>query len=465
MKRCPYQIGNKLGSGSYGDVYLGEKNGTNYAVKSYKFTEKDDLKETIFLKYLQGHPNIIDVVDFLYKLPCPNKGLSEVMNLANENLSNIITMLEYNKISEKDWNDMKYKVYEGLLSGLNYMHQNNILHLDIKPDNIMLVDGTIKYVDFGIAVFNPSINEKYSTIQLRISPGYAEPVKDPEIFYKKREYYPFNDKSDIFSLGIVLLKFETRKNQPLKRKDFHATATRHAYVVYDEKNIAEVLRGLKDKNMAKLIGKMLEFNPTKRIDAKSAYNMFLSKFQSFPYVAPILREVKAGEALLKKDIPGFWDIYQDKKYVRKGVDTFYELIRLIDLYYLYMSYAVKITNTSISLKINGVTKRYEFDDFYASLFDMTSIITNTPSKNRNMNDTFFNLIKLMDGNILRKTILEYQTNVYKIVLWIYRCSQSYRVFNYYRTKLPTITSEENEELEEEGYNLNNQELLSYVFEM
>ena len=39
-----------------------------------------------------------------------------------------------------------------MLSGLQFLHANFILHRDMKPDNFMLADdGTLKFIDFGMA--------------------------------------------------------------------------------------------------------------------------------------------------------------------------------------------------------------------------------------------------------------------------------------------------------------------------
>jgi serine/threonine protein kinase len=47
---------------------------------------------------------------------------------------------------------MRFKIIEGICEGLRYLHQLEIIHLDLKPDNILLDEKMVpKIVDFGIS--------------------------------------------------------------------------------------------------------------------------------------------------------------------------------------------------------------------------------------------------------------------------------------------------------------------------
>ena len=86
---------------------------------------------------------------------------------------------------------------------LEYLHnyQEGIIHLDIKPDNIMIdKNNDVKLIDFGNALYGSSMQHTG-----RISPGYAAPeqYKDKKLTYR----------ADIYSVGMVLMFMADAKGQ------------------------------------------------------------------------------------------------------------------------------------------------------------------------------------------------------------------------------------------------------------
>ncbi|MEW6313333.1 MAG: serine/threonine-protein kinase [Pseudomonadota bacterium] len=85
--------------------------------------------------------------------------------------------------------------------GLSYAHEHEIVHRDIKPSNIMIVrDGLVKITDFGIARM-PSSSVRTQTGMVLGSPKYMSPE---QVMGK-----PTDQRSDIFSLGVVLYEMLT----------------------------------------------------------------------------------------------------------------------------------------------------------------------------------------------------------------------------------------------------------------
>ncbi|KJH42710.1 kinase domain protein [Dictyocaulus viviparus] len=90
------------------------------------------------------------------------------------------------------------KIFSDVCHGLMYLHQNRIIHCDIKPDNILLTtEGVAKISDFGISLGPGQIHKKcfYG------SDAYAAPET-----YTSKQY---TIESDIWSVGVVLYEMMT----------------------------------------------------------------------------------------------------------------------------------------------------------------------------------------------------------------------------------------------------------------
>lgn len=97
------------------------------------------------------------------------------------------------KLDYKDKLDICIKIAEAL----NDIHTENIYHLDLKPENVMLKeDGTIKLIDFGASQSEFEEYGKYGTL------NYSSPLQC--IGYRTNEKTKFSNKDDIYSFGIMM---------------------------------------------------------------------------------------------------------------------------------------------------------------------------------------------------------------------------------------------------------------------
>lgn len=99
------------------------------------------------------------------------------------------------------------KIIKDLLSALHYLHQKGIMHRDIKLENIMLdkeslISGAVRaiIIDFGFA---EELTEQRHLFPRCGTPGYTA----PEILAMGHEVHQqgekYNEKCDVFSLGVV----------------------------------------------------------------------------------------------------------------------------------------------------------------------------------------------------------------------------------------------------------------------
>ncbi|XP_037473903.1 uncharacterized protein LOC119349909 [Triticum dicoccoides] len=98
------------------------------------------------------------------------------------------------------WTD-RYQIVIGICQGLHYLHQNNIVHSDLKPDNILLDDNLVpKITDFGLSrCFRPMQSQTF-TVNICGTPGYFAPeCWNGEITHRL----------DIYCLGIIITEVLT----------------------------------------------------------------------------------------------------------------------------------------------------------------------------------------------------------------------------------------------------------------
>lgn len=91
-----------------------------------------------------------------------------------------------------------YRFIGCLSSAINYLHDNNLKHMDIKPTNILVTGTTVYIADFGIARAYDSPEESYTDTPVSFTRKYAA----PEVISQSVRGFP----ADIFSLGCVFME-------------------------------------------------------------------------------------------------------------------------------------------------------------------------------------------------------------------------------------------------------------------
>jgi serine/threonine protein kinase len=324
-----YHRATALGAGTYGSVVtVYDVDGNEFALKLFdeddseyegseeeSYYEDDDnssnnddedpcaslldlgaLREISILRLLRhdnAHPNIISIHDVkqAHDMDAEKDGDGDVsMNFPgiamplfkHGTLGSIITQPLHKKT--------KVQIAYGLLSGIAYLHQNGIIHRDIKADNIMIeIDDEGLYnpviIDFGLAKvieLNLFYHDKTSTSTVMAShlpeikgegthsPSVGTPTyRAPECVSEQ----PYGLPSDMYSIGVVILEL-------LRGSCIEAFKDKGA-----AKIVANILEVLPEQPFANLVRGLLQRDPSKRLTARDALHHDL--FQKFDMASTI----------------------------------------------------------------------------------------------------------------------------------------------------------------------------------
>ncbi|CAD7969278.1 unnamed protein product [Amoebophrya sp. A120] len=144
-----YKLLSKKGEGTFSEVLKSQsiKTGRYVAIKCMKnrfesIDQVNNLREIQALRRLQGHANIITLHEVLYDEPTGRLAL--VFELMDMNLYELIRGRRHYVPEEKVRTFMR-----SLLRALDHMHRNGIFHRDVKPENLLLQEDTLKLADLG----------------------------------------------------------------------------------------------------------------------------------------------------------------------------------------------------------------------------------------------------------------------------------------------------------------------------
>ena len=256
-----YKIKKLLGVGSYGRVFLAQNIYTleYIAMKEIPKTAEDLLTDSEIMDEIEilknlDHPDIVRIMEFY--------NTEENYYIINEYCSGGELFDQINKrFSETQIAVM----FRQILSGLAYLHSNNIIHRDLKLENILIKEVeksketnedlfVLKIIDFGTA----KIFDKTKKAKAIVGSSY---YIAPEVLNKK-----YNNECDLWSAGVILYMFIV------------------GHAPFDGKNDKEIMEKVKKGNFLKneerwikasnevkdLINKLLIYEPEKRLTAFEA---------------------------------------------------------------------------------------------------------------------------------------------------------------------------------------------------
>ncbi len=196
-----YLLGQMIGTGGMADVYIAQDQRLSREV-AIKILRSDLAKDPAFVSRFRkeakaaaglNHPGIVAVYDSGEE-PAPYIVMELVSGHTLRELIHQGERLPLNRALE---------ITEGILAGLEYSHERQIVHRDIKPANVMITDsGDVKVMDFGIARAMDDLGATLtSTWNVVGTAQYLSP--------EQAVGEPADSRSDIYSTGCLLFELLT----------------------------------------------------------------------------------------------------------------------------------------------------------------------------------------------------------------------------------------------------------------
>ncbi|KAL6295508.1 hypothetical protein ACE6H2_003650 [Prunus campanulata] len=187
----------KIASGSYGDLFQGSFCGQAVAIKVLS-TERlnetmREFTQEVYIMRKVRHKNVVQLIGACTKPP--------KLCIVTEFLSGGSMYDFVHKQTGALSLQSLLRVAIDVSRGMNYLHQNNIIHRDLKAANLLMDEnGVVKVADFGIARV-----QAQSGVMTAETGTYRWMA--PEVI----EHKPYDHKADVFSFGVVLWELLTGK--------------------------------------------------------------------------------------------------------------------------------------------------------------------------------------------------------------------------------------------------------------
>lgn len=245
-----FEMGNQLGQGAFGTVVVVKRkeDNKNYAMKRVKIAqlsqkERENALNEIRLLGSLSHDNIIGYKEAFFD--DNTKTLNIVMELADD--GDITSKIQQNSKKKLAFKESSiWSILIQILKGLKYLHDNKIMHRDLKSANVFLMkSGTVKIGDMNVSKF-----AQMGMAKTQIgTPYYAS----PEIWNDA----PYDYKCDIWSIGCIVYEMCTFK------PPFRGTSliSLHQNI---KKGVYDPIPKIYSSELRKIISFMLQVNPSER---------------------------------------------------------------------------------------------------------------------------------------------------------------------------------------------------------
>jgi serine/threonine protein kinase len=244
-----------IGSGACGNISIVYDNdGKKYVMKTFEEEEDetlsiDSLRELSMLRILEGgnaHPNIVQMKTIVNSEDGPKVVMPQYC-------CDLKSAIQGNALKGK-----KLQIAHGIISAVSHLHEQHIMHRDLKTENIMFDENMNPIlIDFGMAKYahDKNMDEKTHSGDCGTA-GYMA----PEVYRCKA----YDCSADLWSLGVILLE--------LFHGELNCDRDKAAF-----QKIKKIKNELADKPVNKIIRSLLNENPDERMKAKQLLELDIFK--------------------------------------------------------------------------------------------------------------------------------------------------------------------------------------------
>ena len=214
-----YRYIKKIGKGAFGSVFLVEDMMINEEIilkflNTQFVTDESIIKRFIYeLRFARKitHPNVIRIYDMV--------SFGKAHAISMEYFRSHTLSAEVKDKKPMDIERAKQFTFD-VCSGMESAHAANVVHRDLKPNNILINDDSIvKIVDFGVAAATQSTDTKLTKTGLLVgTPTYMAPE---QVLGKE-----VDERTDIYSLGVIMYEMLTGR-PPYSGKDSMSIMYQH----------------------------------------------------------------------------------------------------------------------------------------------------------------------------------------------------------------------------------------------
>ncbi|SPJ11230.1 NIMA related kinase 3 [Plasmodium sp. DRC-Itaito] len=209
------------------------------------------MNELYIMNKLRNCENIVNIIDYIKE----NDTLSFILEFCNQ--GDLHSDILRKKLNNEIYTESEiFNILHQILNGLNIIHQNGIIHGDLKSTNIFIKDNKIKIGDFGISS-EESSNNNLGTLNC--------------LSYESIKFKKTNKLSDLFQVGCILYELATLSSP------FCATNMNDMISLFEDKNyksyIIKNISSIYSQKLVNIISKLLSLNTLERLEVITNYNL------------------------------------------------------------------------------------------------------------------------------------------------------------------------------------------------
>jgi len=265
-----YEVLESLGSGAWSNVYKvnDKRTGKLFTLKLFQYLSSSDLYSKFSAEDMHHitqieHPNLAHVVDFGH---------------VGDHIYSLTEYYEGSSLKNfrfrKSQIEFFYDIIVQIAYALDALHEQDILHKDLKPENVLYkIEGNkveVKVIDYGFSKIDTNKDQQNITGSL--------PYLAPEAFVNQNATFA----SDYYSLGVMLYKITT-KNFPFSIEQINAliTGSQHYFIPKFPSELNEDI----PQALEKFILRLLEKNPENRFQTAEEIINYINRIQTkqYPY--------------------------------------------------------------------------------------------------------------------------------------------------------------------------------------